>query len=363
MSRRATAFLLALLLGTLALLGAAFAAANHHPPAPDPPVFPTMGSSEKDGSAGDDGQPLTEPLQTEPALWLPLVFQPGTQQEWLLHKTADGAHPSGHEQQMVWLMNRARADPAQEGVWLATSDHPHIAGPRTYFGVDLQMLQNEFAGYEAHAPAAFDRRLYEAARAHSEDLIRRDAQDHEGQFERVAEAGFVMAGGRGNVFSYVRSGIYGHAGFNIDWGSGPGGMQPGRGHRMAVMSIDGDYTNVGIAAVPEDDPQTGVGPLVVTGNYAHAGQADDHYNVFLVGTVWDDGNDNGMYDPGEGVGGVTVRPDSGPYYAVTADSGGYALPMPEDGPYTISFSAPANAAYEVTIAGESVLLDVALGAD
>ena len=40
--------------------------------------------------------------------------------EWAFHKTADDAHPDGNEQQFIWLMNRARANPTQEGVWLAT---------------------------------------------------------------------------------------------------------------------------------------------------------------------------------------------------------------------------------------------------
>ena len=77
---------------------------------------------------------------------------------------------------------------------------------------------------------------------------------------------------RGNVFSYADIALYAHAGFNVDWGGNDGtGMQTGRGHRMAIMSIDGDYTNVGLAAVPESErPPPQVGPLVVTGNYAYA---------------------------------------------------------------------------------------------
>ena len=59
-------------------------------------------------------------------------------------------------------------------------------------------------------------------------------------------------------------------------------MQPGRGHRMAIMSVDGDYTNVALAAVPESDDSTQVGPLVVTGNYCKANTgATNHYNRFL----------------------------------------------------------------------------------
>lgn len=341
------------------LLSTAVAGSPFTAPAPNPPRFPASSTIDP----GSDPLSQTLSLQTsqegDTAVWLPIIL--GPQREWLLHKTADGSHPDGVEQQLLWLMNRARSNPTQEGIWLAVSSDPTIAGPRDYFDVDVDMLRSEFAGYAAQPPAAFDRRLYEAARAHSEDLIQRDAQDHEGQFDRVENAGFVMANGRGSVFAYAFSGLHAHAAFNIDWGSGPGGMQSGRGHRMAIMSVDGNYTNVGLAAVAEDNAQTSVGPLVITGNYAYAAPVAGHYNVYVVGTVWRDVNQNGLYDAGEGVGGVEVRPDSGAYYATTAVGGGYAIPMPENGRYSITFLTPNHrSTYGVELNSASVLLDVML---
>ena len=38
-------------------------------------------------------------------------------EEWVFHKTADGSHPDGNEQAMVWLMNRARSNPRKEGLF------------------------------------------------------------------------------------------------------------------------------------------------------------------------------------------------------------------------------------------------------
>ena len=149
-------------------------------------------------------------------------------------------------------------------------------------------------------------------------------------------------------------------------------MQTGRGHRMAVMSADGDYTNVGLASVSENNAATRVGPEVVTGNYCRAStSASDHYNVFIVGTVWTDANTNSRYDPGEGVQGVTVTPDGGSYYAVTAAGGGYAIPvtgvmvsaadLSPAALYTVVFTGGGlSAAYTktVTVSGQSALLDV-----
>jgi len=82
-----------------------------------------------------------------------------------------------------------------------------------------------------------------------------------------------------------------------------------------------------------------VGPLVVTGNFCYADtNSANHYNRFLVGTVWQDANGNNQYDPGEGMAGITVMPDVGEYFAITANSGGYAFPALPTGTYQVTFS-------------------------
>ena len=262
--------------------------------------------------------------------WMP----PSALTEWTFHKTNDNLHPDGNEQQLVWLMNRARSDPAQEGIWLATEDDPDIAAARSFWHVDTTVLQNEFAAIPAKPPAAFDVRLYNAAKAHSDYLISIDEQNHTGQFSRIDAAGFEFISAAGIVYAYSEHTVYGHAGFNIDWGPGTDGTQDPPGHRNAIMSVNQNYTNVGYAVVPDANPSTLVGPQVITGNlcYADTGAAD-HYNRFLVGTVWIDSNGNDQYDPGEGIGGVRVEPDQGDFFAVTADSGGYAIPITAAGDY------------------------------
>ncbi len=84
--------------------------------------------------------------------------------EWELHRSADGAHPDGHEQAVLWLMNRARQNPTGEGLLLATDPHPDISGGRGFFGVDVALLEQEFIGLPPTPPAAFDRRLHQAAK-------------------------------------------------------------------------------------------------------------------------------------------------------------------------------------------------------
>jgi hypothetical protein len=127
------------------------------------------------------------------------------------------------------------------------------------------------------------------------------------------------------------------------------------------MAMDGNYTNVGIAMVSETDRATDVGPFVITGNYASANvNSTNHYNRFLVGTVWEDLNGNDMYDPGEGIENITVRPDQGNYYAVTSNSGGYAVPV-NAGDYIVTFSGTgigADITKAVSVGSTSVLLDL-----
>lgn len=282
--------------------------------------------------------------------------------EWSFHKTADGAHPSAMEQQILWLMNRARTNPAAEADWLSVTTEADIARAREFFKIDLRMLSGEFTRYAVKPPAAFDSRLYQAALAHSINLIRRNSQDHVGQYERVVENGFLCDGGsgyffRGNVFAFAENGLNTHAAWNIDWGGPNGGMQVDRGHRMGVMSADGNLTNAGIAMVYEDDPETIVGPFVATANYCHSAEAKNQHNRFLIGTVWTDMNFNRAYDPGEGIGGVRVQPEGADFYAITSESGGYAVPITRTGRYRVAFSGGVNGMRVVSIHHESVLLD------
>jgi len=306
--------------------------------------------------------------------------------EWTYHKTSDNLHPSGMEQQLMWLMNRARANPTAEGAWLANTGNADVINATNFFNVDLDILQSEFAAIPAKPPAAFDVRLYNAALAHSLDLIDRNTQDHgllvgsvPHQFFLLDDNNFSYQGCGGSVYSFAKGGIHTHAAWNIDWGNSDNGtgMQTDRGHRHNTMSIDREYYNVGISAVSEADGVTfptepspfgiPVGPYVVTGNYCQANTfATDEYQRFLVGTVWQDLNGNSMYDPGEGLTDVKVTPEHGAFYAFTADSGGYAVPITSAGVYHVTFAGaglPPDAVKTVDVGSDSVLLDYVVGAE
>ena len=54
---------------------------------------------------------------------------------------------------MLWLLNRARSNPTQEGIWLATMSDPDVAAARSFWGVDLGVLQAAFAAIGAYVSA------------------------------------------------------------------------------------------------------------------------------------------------------------------------------------------------------------------
>ncbi len=302
-------------------------------------------------------------------LWLilliPFSLFAAPENEWLFHKTEDGAHPNGNEQQMFWLMNRARTNPIEEGKWLVgdiLSLPSSVTNEFNFRGISKQLVRDEFASIAPKPPSAFDRRLYEASKAHSEYMISIDTQTHDGQFTRVSQAGFSGNGGAASVFWRAQDGVHGHAVLNIDWGGGtPDGLQTGRGHRQSIQSTNGLWTNAGIAMVEENNSSTQAGPLVTSIAYYRASTfgTTDHYNRFIVGTIWTDTNGNSQYDPGEGHGGVTVMPDIGQFWATTADSGGFAIPATEEGTYTLSISGGAITEPQqrvVQVADQNVLM-------
>lgn len=135
---------------------------------------------------------------------LVVMSSPGlAMSEWTWHRSPDGAHPNSREQQLMWLMNRARQDPKAEGEWLAESTDNDVAVGRIQWSVSRDKLKQAFAEIPPQPPAVFDVRLYLAAIRHGRDLMERDAQDHDGQLQQVWATGFNYSNWRGNVYAYA----------------------------------------------------------------------------------------------------------------------------------------------------------------
>lgn len=82
---------------------------------------------------------------------------------------------------------------------------------------------------------------------------------------------------------------------------------------------------------------------------------------FITGVAYYDTDGNGFYDEGEGIGGITINVDGSPYHAVTPDSGGYAIPVIDDGAYTLSYTMPdgSTGSQSVTVSNqENIKADI-----
>lgn len=242
--------------------------------------------------------------------------------------------PTDEEQYYVELINRARATPTAEGVRLATTSDPNVLGAISYYSVNLSVLQTEFGAIPIAPPLSINAALTAAARGHSGWMFTNAVQEHTGSGgsnpgDRMTNAGYSWNTWGENIFSYAQSVFHGHAGFEIDWGVGSDGMQgPPRGHRVAIHNSAfreiGVGVRNGINTVITNGVTNTVGPQLVTQDLATAANAQP----FVTGVVYYDLNTNNFYDPGEGIGGITVAVTGSSFYAVTANSGGYSVPVP-----------------------------------
>ena len=249
--------------------------------------------------------------------------------------------PTNEEQYYLELINRARANPTAEGIRLALTTDPNVLSAYTAFGVNLVLMQSQFALIPGAPPLSMNATLMNAARAHSQNMLQNNYQGHSGPDGSLTTrlAGYT-AGANGwsigeNVYAYSKSVWYGHAGFEVDWGGtvATGGMQSPPGHRQNIHSTT--FREVGIGVVlGSNGGSGGVGPQLVTQDFGTVGGL----LPFVTGVVYRDLNNNGFYDPGEGVGGVTVTIANVNSYAVTASAGGYSVPVPGSGNYTVTFS-------------------------
>jgi hypothetical protein len=249
--------------------------------------------------------------------------------------------PTNEEQFYLELINRARANPVAESVRLATTSDPNVLNAYNSFGVNLVLMQTQFAAIPARPPLSMNAVLMAAARGHSQNMLQNNYQGHNGpDGSLTTRLQNYTAGANGwslgeNVYAYSKSVFYGHAGFEVDWGGtvATGGMQFPAGHRENIHGAQFREVGVGVV-IGSAGGSGGVGPQLVTQDFGSRGGL----LPFVTGVVYRDLNGNGFYDPGEGVGGVTVNVTGANYYAVTANSGGYSVPVPGDGSYAVTFS-------------------------
>ncbi|HTN74377.1 MAG TPA: Ig-like domain-containing protein [Pirellulaceae bacterium] len=270
--------------------------------------------------------------------------------------------PSPLEQELLLLANRLRADPQQEFDQLISSITPlHSSDPDVDYalqaiGVNGTLLRSQWNSLTPAPPLAWNEQLYDAAHAHNNAMIAARTQSHQlpgeaGLGDRISSAGYSSWNAIAeNIYCYSDSPFYAHAAFAIDWGSGPGNIQSPAGHRINLMNPN--YREAGFAIT---EFQSGnFGPQVVTEDF---GNRFSFGNAFVVGAVWDDDNQSGWYNAGEGTGGVTIeftKAGSAPIVVTSMSAGGYQAQLAA-GTYTAR-------AYGGALPGPIVLNNVVVGA-
>jgi hypothetical protein len=248
--------------------------------------------------------------------------------------------PTDEEQYLVELINRARRDPAAEGQRLVSTANAEILKAYAFFHVDTNLMFTAIAAVPPAPPLSINAKLIAAARGHTVDMFTNTYQGHDGTDgsstgQRVTAAGYVWQSVRENVYSFATGLDYAHAGFEVDWGNGPGGMQNPPGHRNSIHTAAVREIGVGVSHGTQTGTNgTTVGPILITQDFA----AQFDARAFVTGVAYYDLNQNGLYDVGEGIGGVRVDVANANAFAITANSGGFSVPVPHDGPYAVTFS-------------------------
>jgi hypothetical protein len=255
-------------------------------------------------------------------------------------------NPTDEEQLYLEYLNRARANPPAEGTLLRNTTDPDVLSAYDFFSVDVALMESQFAAISPAPPLAMNAQLTAAARVHSGDMFTNQFQDHTGSNgstpgSRITAQGYSWSTIGENIFAYSESVFYGHAGFEVDWGNGPGGMQSPPGHRNSIHNAA--FREVGVGVVIGSNGS--VGPQLVTQDFGTRQSA----TPLVTGVVYYDFNGNNFYDVDEGIGGVTVDVEPSTYYAVTTGSGGYAVPVSGNGTYTVIFTANGVAIHQQTI--------------
>ncbi len=266
--------------------------------------------------------------------------------------------PTDDETYYLELINRARANPAAEGERLQTTTDADVLAAVEFFNTNLSLMAGEMAALAATPPLAFNAQLLNAARGHSLDQFNNQFQGHVGSNgssagDRATAAGYSYSTLAENVFSTAESVFHGHAGFEIDWGNGFGGMQTGRGHRQAIHNATLREIGVGVVLGTNGT----VGPQVVTQNFGTRQNAAP----LLTGVAYYDLSGDSFYSPGEGLGGVAVTVSNAAFSATTTPSGAFTIPLPGNGTYSVRFSGLGfDHADTVTVANaQNVKLDLA----
>lgn len=254
---------------------------------------------------------------------------------------------SAEEQHFIYLLNRARHDPA---AYQRQAELP----------VDLSQLV-------PRPPLAVNDQLMRSSGQRADEMARYDYVGHQSPIteawpNQVARShGYALPSAWPDDNNFIESiaagGWYDRADVPLEALIIDQGV-PAATHRHHLLGVDGSYA---------ENREIGVGfaaePASTYGRYwtVHIARREDA-DVFLTGVIFEDGNGNSRYDAGEGLSGVTIETIG--LAALTNDAGGFSLAVPAGGRYRIAISGPGLAVPvtgNVLVADANVHLDVISG--
>ncbi|MFK7736654.1 MAG: Ig-like domain-containing protein [Pirellulaceae bacterium] len=259
-------------------------------------------------------------------------------------------NPTADEQHFLQLMNRFRDDPAGEYGRLIsraspiTARDPVLQDDLDFAGVNGTTLRNELRTLDPTHPLTWNEIISDFTEDHNQAIINRGTHFHSNTAARrqtLMDNGVDFRFRQGEkinseiVYGYGKSVNHLYASYVIDWQrGGPGGMVSGRGHRVAIHNPDFEQVGTDIRNY------TGSGSLPLGPKVNSAILANiENPPVYVTGAIFEDKNDSGWYEAGEGLRNVRfvfTDQDGTEFTATSLTAGGYQIELP---PSTYSATA------------------------
>ena len=265
-------------------------------------------------------------------------------------------NPSPDEELMRQLINRARIDPEAEADRFGLDNtHPDDIPDGTYdvgegitnSGVsDQRTYWSRYQGFRQ--PLAWNAALNTAAINHSDDMYQFSFFSHQTQASNHGYQPGYYGSDRAYSEGYPNHFVFENIAVNT--GLGYFSVEDvhralfvdssitQRGHRKNILHSFLREVGIGYLSytTPNDDGWRDFWTIDFSSDAfiaaGHSGEDSNPDTVYLTGVVFDDFNDDGAYQKGEEMPGIDVyafEVGAGqlPYYAITAEGGGYSIPL------------------------------------
>lgn len=221
----------------------------------------------------------------------------------------------------------------------------------------LELINAERAKVGAQ-PLAFDNDLSESAEAHDQWMLATDTFSHTGSggsspTTRMKAAGYTLSGSWATAENIAWATTRAPTGYADEVKLLHTNLMNSSGHRTNILNPN--FREVGLGFEVGD--YKGRQSAFVTENFGKTGS-----DLFLTGVAFDDMDGDRFYDPGEGMGAITVTAKNAAgqtFKTTTSAAGGYDLAL-KAGTYTITFSGAniATTTKTATIGTKNVKVDL-----